>query len=467
MAYDPVRNFCKVIVNGLYDSTATTIQLALGEGNKLPDPSTEGQYNLVWWNATDYSDPSDDPYKEIVRVTAKSGDQITILRGQEGTTAQNHNLPGKTYKMMLTLTKKTYEDLQTIEVYKDGTLVGQRARFNFLNFPDISDDATNQIINLNLGNFRLEDRLGDGSDGDFTASTGTTTFDLQNKMLFVKNFNNFSLTGNAAINFSNPNSKGTVIIFRVKGTATITSTATPAIDVSGLGANGGSPQSNGLNGLGLYFSYVLDSKGGGAGPNGNTVYGTPATGIESLANNLSQFPLLKTFAVCVGGGGGGGGTSGGSFTPGSGGKGGGVFILIANSLTFSSSIYANGDNGTNASGTSSSTAAAGGGGGGGGGSIVILAKTISSLSGTFQSKGGNGGNGRAVYVSGGIVYAGGGAGGGSASDSGQNGIYYVPSGFTLTVSVAAGANGSDASPNGLMGKGGQGGAGGYVLISTF
>jgi hypothetical protein len=134
MAYDPVKNFCKVIVNGLYNNTATTIQLALGEGNKLPDPSTEGQYNLVWWNATDYSDPSDDPYKEIVRVTAKSGDQITILRGQEGTTAQNHNLPGKTYKMMLTLTKKTYEDLQTIEVYKDGTLVGQRARIKFFKF---------------------------------------------------------------------------------------------------------------------------------------------------------------------------------------------------------------------------------------------------------------------------------------------------------------------------------------------
>jgi hypothetical protein len=174
MAYDPVRNFCKVIVNGLYNDTATTIQLALGEGNKLPDPSTEGQYNLVWWNATDYSDPSDDPYKEIIRVTAKSGDQITILRGQEGTAAQNHNLPGKTYKMMLTLTKKTYEDLQTIEVYKDGTLVGQRAKLNFQNFTDISDNSNNSRIDLNFASFRMEDRFGDGSDGDLIISTGTT-----------------------------------------------------------------------------------------------------------------------------------------------------------------------------------------------------------------------------------------------------------------------------------------------------
>jgi hypothetical protein len=187
MAWDPVRNFAKVNVKQGYDSSATTIQLALGEGSKLPDPETDGEYNLVWWNATDYSDPSDDPYKEIVRVTAKSGDQLTILRGQEGTTAQNHNLPGKSYKMMLTLTRKTYEDLQTIEVYKNGTFVGQRAKLNFLNFADISDDANNQRINLDLGSF-MHDKFGDGSDGDLIISTGTTTFDLQNKPMFYKKF---------------------------------------------------------------------------------------------------------------------------------------------------------------------------------------------------------------------------------------------------------------------------------------
>jgi len=116
MALDPVRNFAKVTVSQGYDSTATQITLVTGNGAKLPDPATEGAFNLVWYNDTDYKDPADDPYVEIVRVTAKSGDTLTIQRGQEGTSAQNHNLSGKTYKMVLSLTKKTTDDLQYLAI---------------------------------------------------------------------------------------------------------------------------------------------------------------------------------------------------------------------------------------------------------------------------------------------------------------------------------------------------------------
>jgi parallel beta-helix repeat protein len=111
---DPVRNFAKVTVSQGYDSTATQITLVTGDGAKLPDPATEGAFNLVWYNDTDYKDPADDPYVEIVRVTTKSGDTLTIQRGQEGTSAQNHNLSGKTYKMVLGLTKKTMDDIQNL-----------------------------------------------------------------------------------------------------------------------------------------------------------------------------------------------------------------------------------------------------------------------------------------------------------------------------------------------------------------
>jgi hypothetical protein len=113
---DPVRNFAKVTVSQGYDSNATQITLVTGDGAKLPDPATEGAFNLVWYNDTDYKDPADDPYVEIVRVTAKSGDTLTIQRGQEGTSAQNHNLSGKTYKMVLSLTKKTIDDLQYLAI---------------------------------------------------------------------------------------------------------------------------------------------------------------------------------------------------------------------------------------------------------------------------------------------------------------------------------------------------------------
>lgn len=111
MLLDPVRNFAIVTVSQGYDSTATSIVLQTGDGSKLPDPSTEGAFNLVWWNATDYPNPADDPNVEIVRVIARSGDTLTIQRGQEGTSASNKNTSGKTYKMILSITKKMIDDI--------------------------------------------------------------------------------------------------------------------------------------------------------------------------------------------------------------------------------------------------------------------------------------------------------------------------------------------------------------------
>lgn len=112
---DPVKNFAKVEVSTGYSDTDTTVVLASGEGAKLPDPSTDGEFNLTWWNETDYQDPSDDPNKEIVRVTARSSDTLTIIRAQEGTIASNKNIAGKTYKMILTPTKKLIDDINDFQ----------------------------------------------------------------------------------------------------------------------------------------------------------------------------------------------------------------------------------------------------------------------------------------------------------------------------------------------------------------
>lgn len=107
MALDNAKNFCKVTVSTGYTSTDTSIDLVSGDGAKLPTPP----FNLVWYNDTDYPDVQSDPNKEIVRVTAVSGDTLTIARGQEGTTAVDHNLSGKTYKMINTITKKMIDDI--------------------------------------------------------------------------------------------------------------------------------------------------------------------------------------------------------------------------------------------------------------------------------------------------------------------------------------------------------------------
>ena len=149
MPADNVKNFCKVEVSGYYGTSETSITLKIGEGTKLPTPP----FNLVWWNATDYQDPTDDPYREIVRVSAVNGDTLTVSRGQENTSAQPHNISGKLYKMMRALTAKDFDDLQKIDVYKDGNLIGSRPKINFKG-GDVSDDSLNNKIDVFLtGNF--------------------------------------------------------------------------------------------------------------------------------------------------------------------------------------------------------------------------------------------------------------------------------------------------------------------------
>lgn len=108
---DPVKNFCQVEIQGGFNDISTSVNLYAGQGAKLPNPSIDGPFNLVWWNVTDHPNPADDVKKEIVRVTAIVGDTLTIVRGQEDTTAQTHNKTGKRYFMALVLTAKTIKDI--------------------------------------------------------------------------------------------------------------------------------------------------------------------------------------------------------------------------------------------------------------------------------------------------------------------------------------------------------------------
>lgn len=107
----PVRNFCMVEAKTGYDELASSIELLEGEASKLPDPAVEGSFNLVWFNYTDYKNPADDPHREIIRVTAAADNCLTVERGQEGIIATTKNAPGRTYKLMLALTRAAFEEL--------------------------------------------------------------------------------------------------------------------------------------------------------------------------------------------------------------------------------------------------------------------------------------------------------------------------------------------------------------------
>jgi hypothetical protein len=125
MSFDPVKNFIKIAIPTGYTSGITSVVLSAGDGAKLPQPSIDGAFNLVWYNSTDYSDPSDDPNVEIIRCTARVDDTLTITRGQEGTIDVNHNSIGKIYKFILSFTKKNYDDISNNQIYYFGESNGE------------------------------------------------------------------------------------------------------------------------------------------------------------------------------------------------------------------------------------------------------------------------------------------------------------------------------------------------------
>jgi len=104
----PVTNFGKVTVSTTYGSGDTSIVLTTGHGSRLPSTFP---YPLTWWDATTYSDPADDPNKEIVIVTGRTGDTLTVTRAGEGTSASTKNTGSKTYKMVLSITKAMWDGL--------------------------------------------------------------------------------------------------------------------------------------------------------------------------------------------------------------------------------------------------------------------------------------------------------------------------------------------------------------------
>jgi hypothetical protein len=164
---DSVANLVKVQLSTGYDQNATSVVLVAGQGAKLPAVS----FNATWWNFTDYSDPSDDPNVEIVRVTAISTDTLTITRGQEGTTASTKNTGGKVYKLILGVTAKMITDIAANlqkpwnYVNVSGTIDGFNTEFTISPVPFDS-----KSMQLKLARQPQEQEI------DYTISGGTITY---------------------------------------------------------------------------------------------------------------------------------------------------------------------------------------------------------------------------------------------------------------------------------------------------
>ena len=150
---DTTKNFAVATLSTGYNATATSIVLTAGNGAKFPD-SLNG-YNVSWWNSTDYSSPDEDPNVEIVRVIGKSTDTLTIVRGQEGTTATVKNITLKEYKIALTLTSKTIQDIDELASLKP------LGAYAFLKSSGSYADTPVMPINFQVkGNFTMFKRFG-------------------------------------------------------------------------------------------------------------------------------------------------------------------------------------------------------------------------------------------------------------------------------------------------------------------
>lgn len=255
---------------------------------------------------------------------------------------------------------------------------------------------------------------GTGADGALSVAADTT-IDLGNAAVFTKNYSSISITG-GTLSFSNPNANGTVIIFRCSGNVTITSGATPAIDLRNIGAAGGT---GGVAGAGVvgsaatnWISGLVGGGGGGAaggagvdggggaggssavssGTAGTSSGGGPAGGTAGATAyfNASSAPYILTYARPGAGGGGGGSGNNGGANGAAGGRGAGsLYIEVKGALNFTGAINATGTVGGN--GTISGGNYSGSGGGGGGGCVVIMANTITANTGTITVTGGAGG----------------------------------------------------------------------------
>lgn len=281
---------------------------------------------------------------------------------------------------------------------------------------------------------------GTGSDGVLNVTSGTTTINLGNAAVVVKNYTSINISNGATVNFSNPNTNGTVVILKSQGAVTILGTLDDsgmgAAGVAGISASGGNPGNAGN--AGLSYSAVISSPSGAAAAQ-PTAAGAVGAVPTLLINNAFYSTITNTsflkYAHLVTSSSGGSGASrfnsvAGSGTTGSGGTAGGTLLIeCGGAWNFQGTISVAGLNGGNAT-VSGGQQASGGGGGGGGGFFMALYNSLTANSGTVTITGGTGGTSTFTTNT---SAAPGGSGGASFANAGSIG--------TLVTSGQGGGNG--------------------------
>lgn len=436
-------------------SADTTIYLQAGTGSLFPTP-TSGQVFL----ATIYNSSSTS--YEIVLVTARSGDTVTVVRAQENTTAQTW-LTGNSFGMYPT--KGTMQSLVQADQLQNGTYtyaigggtanaLTAQITSNLTAIPDgmnfvIKAIATNTdaaTLQLTLGSTILSaapiikgnsypliaNDIWTNYPCIFTWSATLGAFILQNPgTSVVPPITTYSADyvvvaggGGGAAQNGGGGAGG-----YLTSTTTLIPSTTYSVILGAGGSSGGQGSNSQLTGIAI-------AVGGGAGGSNNGGSGGGAinkgysggAGTSGQGNNGGSAANNPDAGV-GGGGGGGAGAQGGSasFDGLTGGAGG---VGLATTITGSSVYLAGGGGGAAWYGTSG-----GGAGGTGGGGHGANGNGVSdNTSGSANTGGGGGG--------------GGGGSGGETPSNGGSGVFYlsVPtSNYTGTTSgtVAVTTSGSN------------------------
>ena len=108
-------NNAQTTIAAAINASATTVSLATGTGTLFPAPVTGASYFKLT-----LIDAATEQLTEIVHVTARSGDALTILRGQEGTTARAWSANDIAANMMTAGSLSLMAQYNTVE-FQDAT----------------------------------------------------------------------------------------------------------------------------------------------------------------------------------------------------------------------------------------------------------------------------------------------------------------------------------------------------------
>ena len=109
MVLDAVSNFVRGRVSAAVATSDTTVPVE--DASIFPDPATDGEYNVVIWDANNFPRPDQDADVEIVRVTGRDtgADELTVVRGQETTSDVAHSAGSAVH---LSPTAKMFSDIE-------------------------------------------------------------------------------------------------------------------------------------------------------------------------------------------------------------------------------------------------------------------------------------------------------------------------------------------------------------------